>query len=286
MPKKGLGKGLGALLPDIEQEQERAEAEVLELKLSDVEPNPEQPRKVFNEEQLIALAESIRENGLIQPIIVAKESDGFYRIISGERRWRACKLAGLETISAIVRDYGDQKSVQVALVENLQREDLNPVEEAEGYQYLMDRFDLTQEEVASKVGKSRSGIANTMRLLSLPDDVLALLEEGAISAGHARAILSVKGETAQKALARKIVAEGLSVRQAEQLAKTPEAKPKKEKKEKKSPELKAVERLVSDALATKVTIADKNNKGKIEIEYYSQEQLTEIIDLIINRKED
>ena len=284
--KKGLGRGLDSIFADNYIEVAAKEEGIQTLRISQIEPKADQPRKHFDEEALLELSDSIKAHGLLQPIIVRESSAGYYQIIAGERRWRATKLAGLTEIPAIVMQADALEAAEIAIIENIQREDLNAYEEASAYRALMDQYSLTQEEVAEKVGKSRSAVANTMRLLELPDDVLEMLKTGDISAGHARAVLSVQGETAQKALARKIVQEGLSVRQAEQLAKAPQVTPKKEKKQKKSPEMKAVERLVSDALATKVTIADKNNKGKIEIEYYSKEQLTEIIDLIVNRKED
>ena len=214
---RGLGKGLGALLGDAALKTQ--EGGSVMLPISQVEPGIKQPRKRFDEESLSDLAESIRTHGLIQPLTVRRLSSGYYQIIAGERRWRASKQAGLTEVPAVIIEADDRKVMELGLIENLQREDLNPIEEAGGYKVLVEEYGLTQEEVARQVGKSRSAVANAMRLLSLPDAVRMLLEEGRLSAGHARAILSVPGGELQKRLAQKVVEEDLSVRQTEAMAK-------------------------------------------------------------------
>ena len=239
MAKRGLGKGIGALFgndieetdivaQDIHQINENDKEKVTSLKLAQIEPNKEQPRKNFDEEKLQQLADSIKQHGVIQPIIVKDLNNGYYQIVAGERRWRASRIAGIREIPAIIRTYDELATMQIALIENLQREDLNPIEEALSYKALLDDFALTQEKVSEQVGKSRSAIANTIRLLSLPKQIQKLLEEGAISGGHARAILSVISEEGKLQLAEKIIENELNVRQAEQLAKALNAqKPEK-----------------------------------------------------------
>lgn len=289
MAKRGLGKGLGALFTDDSNpivapsmpEKEPADKVVL-LKLSQVEPNREQPRKSFDEEKLAALAESIREHGVIQPILVQEIANGQYQIIAGERRWRASRLAKIKEIPAIIRSYDEQTVMEVALIENLQRENLNPVEEALGYKQLMDEFNLTQEKIAQRVGKSRPAIANALRLLVLPQSVLKLLSDGILSGGHARAVLSLPTEQLQEVLAERIVAEQLSVRQAEALAKILSVE-KKEKKEKPSAveiELDQLQKSIGNKLGTKVKIINGAKKGKIEIEYYGGNDLERILKLL------
>ena len=225
MAKKGLGKGLGALFENDNQKvfetpvTEIPSDSVVILKISKVEPNKEQPRKVFDEEKLEILSESIKIHGVIQPIIVKEAKGGYYQIIAGERRWRASRMAGLKEIPAIIRTYDEMTSMEVALIENLQREDLNPIEEALGYKSLLDEFSLTQENVSQRVGKSRSAVANSLRLLTLNEEIQNMLSEGLISGGHARAILSVPQEM-QTEFANQIIKAGLSVRQAEKLSHT------------------------------------------------------------------
>lgn len=281
--KKGLGKGLDALFADnlVELEQEQRPDAL--LRLSQIEPDKSQPRKHFEEEALNQLAESIKAHGLIQPILVAPIGEDRYRIIAGERRWRACRLAGLEEIPALIREYSPRKISEISLVENLQREDLNPVEEALGYRNLMELYGMTQEQIAETVSKSRPAIANALRLLALPEPLLEQLRSGALSAGHARALLSVEDAEGRQALADKIIAEGLSVRQAEELAK----KTKKEEKTHPAADpavtqaIRDLENRASARVGNKVTIRHKsNNKGKVEINYYSVDELEKIIEIL------
>ena len=280
--KRVLGQGLDALFSktDIEESlsQETGQGEVKMIKTSLIEPRRDQPRKNFDREQLQALANSISEHGVIQPIIVVEGQNGYYSIIAGERRWRASKLAGLSEIPAIVRTYDELQIAEVALIENLQREDLNPIEEALGYKTLMEKFSMTQDKVSERVGKSRSNIANMLRLLSLEDDIKEMLAENKLSMGHARALLSLPEGAGRIEAARKIISEGLNVRQAEELGKKTPASPTKprEKKEGVYPD---VERTLSQKYGTKVRIKG-NRKGKIEIEFYSVADLTRIVDLL------
>ena len=295
MAKKGLGRGLDALFAnggadDLVSGSKTKETKdisdgVTLLKLVDVEPNRSQPRQDFDEEALLELADSIKEHGVITPIIVKKTDNGFYTIVAGERRWRASKLAGLKQIPAIVKDLTDMQTQEIALIENLQRKDLNPVEEALGYKKLMDDFSLTQEEIATKMGKSRSSVANSLRLLSLAKDVLELLREGKISFGHAKVILSLDKKT-QSQIANRIVSEDLSVRATEEILKQ---KPQKEKKPKKVDlnlklALDETEKKISSMLGVNVKIADKDGKGQVKIEYYSKEELDKIIKILSKGK--
>lgn len=296
MAKRGLGKGIGALFgndieetdivaQDIHQINENDKEKVTSLKLAQIEPNKEQPRKNFDEEKLQQLADSIKQHGVIQPIIVKDLNNGYYQIVAGERRWRASRIAGITEIPAIIRTYDELATMQIALIENLQREDLNPIEEALSYKALLDDFALTQEKVSEQVGKSRSAIANTIRLLSLPKQVQKLLEEGAISGGHARAILSVTSEEGKLQLAEKIIENELNVRQAEQLAKALNAQ--KQEQEPAQPQtsafdlqLQGIQKRMSDLLGTKVKILNGAKKGKIEIEYYSANDLERVLKLL------
>lgn len=296
MAKRGLGKGIGALFgndieetdivaQDIHQINKNDKEKVTSLKLAQIEPNKEQPRKNFDEEKLQQLADSIKQHGVIQPIIVKDLNNGYYQIVAGERRWRASRIAGITEIPAIIRTYDELATMQIALIENLQREDLNPIEEALSYKALLDDFALTQEKVSEQVGKSRSAIANTIRLLSLPKQVQKLLEEGAISGGHARAILSVTSEEGKLQLAEKIIENELNVRQAEQLAKALNAQ--KQEKEPAQPQtsafdlqLQGIQKQMSDLLGTKVKILNGAKKGKIEIEYYSANDLERVLKLL------
>ena len=237
--KKGLGKGLGALLTD---EKSSIDSDsIREIKIMDIEPNKTQPRKSFDEEKLEELADSIRQNGIITPILVQEAPNGYYSIIAGERRWRAAKKAGLKEIPAIVKKLDDQKLYEISLIENLQREDLNPVEEALGYKKLMDDYQLTQEDVALKLSKSRSGVANSLRLLNLPKDVLKLLEKGAISVGHAKVLLSLPDDKAKLKLCNMVIEKSLSVRELEnevkKYLKPEKAEPKADLNVKKAVEL-------------------------------------------------
>ena len=258
----------------------------LSLPISQVEPGLKQPRKRFDEESLQDLADSIRIHGIIQPLTVRRLSSGYYQIIAGERRWRAAKLAGLSEIPAVIIEADDRKVMELGLIENLQREDLNPIEEANGYKVLMSEYGLTQEEVAQRVGKSRPAVANALRLLTLPDPVHLLLEEGKLSAGHARAILAVPSGELQKKLAQKVIAEELSVRQTEALAKRLAAEPREaaEPKSAAGPDLSIYLREAEKTLATrfgrKVHIINGRKKGKIELEYYNPEDLNTLLELL------
>lgn len=285
MARKGLGKGLGTLfdsggIADIEADAPGAE--VSEIKLSLIEPNRNQPRKSFDPEKIDALAKSISEHGLIQPIIISPIEGGRYRIVAGERRWRAAKKAGLSTVPTVIREYSDEETAQIALIENLQREDLNPIEEALGYRTLINDFSLTQEAVSEKIGKSRSAVANSLRLLSLSDDIQKLLIDGRLTGGHARALLSVEDEELRNELAQKIINEGLNVRQAEALAKKlGKNRPKRKKSEDDaySIELERLQDRLSSGLGTKVKISHNKNRGKIEIEYYGNDDLERILSM-------
>lgn len=273
--KKGLGKGLGALLGTEEAEN----GGIMEIRISDIEPNVNQPRKTFDDEKLAALAESIKQHGVVQPLIVQRDGDT-YRIVAGERRWRAARLAGLDTVPVIVRDLSDRQVMEVALIENLQREDLNPIEEAEAYERLISEFGMKQEEVASVVGKSRPAITNSIRLLSLNDEIKSRVISGEISSGHARALLSLDDQKLRLKAMQEIIDKSLSVRETEKLIKqlmTP-----KKQKEKKAPdaEYQAIEERFREIFGTKVRIMNNKKNGKILIEYYSLEELDRIINLV------
>lgn len=281
--KKGLGKGLGALM-NTDEPIDVSKEETKTLKLSQIEPNKDQPRTEFDAEKLETLSESIKKYGILQPIVVKKQENGFYKIIAGERRWRAAKLAGLSKIPVVIKEFDDQETMEIALVENLQREDLNPFEEARGYKELMDLFSLTQEQVAQKVGKSRSAVANSVRLLTLCDEIKEFVIKKELTVGHVRALLATDNEGIQLMAARKIVAEGLNVRQTEALIKQLLQAKKPKKKNPIDEELRrylsALEKKLSNSLGTKVTIQSKKNRGKIEIEYYNNEDFERIMNKI------
>ena len=279
---KGLGKGLGALLGDFGEESLEKSAYQL-LPIYKVEPNPDQPRHDFDEEELQALAESISVHGVIQPLTVRELDSGYYQIIAGERRWRAARLAELDEIPAVIIEADDKKAMELALIENLQRQDLNPVEEAMGYQCLMEEFGLTQEETASQVGKSRPAVANALRLLSLAPEVLERLRKGELTAGHARAVLTLKTEKKQQQAAQKIVALGLSVRQAEMLCKNMSKEPAaKEEKETLAIDYVAeCEKNLSKKLGRGVKIVNGKRKGRFELEFYGQEDLQVLLDALM-----
>ena len=301
----GLGRGLDALIPakktaekpaadqniksekkatePPKPEQEKEKAGELEIKISAIEPNRSQPRKKFEEDALIELSESIKQYGILQPLLVSNKKD-HYEIIAGERRWRAAKLAGLKKVPVIVKEFTDQQEFEISLIENLQREDLNPIEEAQAYKKLLEDYNLRQDEVAERVSKSRTAITNSMRLLKLDEQVQQMLIDDMISSGHARAILPLPLEQ-QVILANKVFDEKLSVRETEKLVRTI-LEPKKPKKEKiinlsEQAVYESLEEKMKGILGTKVSInRKKNNKGKIEIEYYSKDELERIIDLI------
>lgn len=282
--QRGLGRGLGALLDDFSPQQ--AHDAVTLLPLQKVEPNPNQPRKIFDEEQLQALSDSIAEHGLLQPLAVRSIGDGYYQIIAGERRWRAARMAGLSEVPVLVVEADDRKVMELALVENLQRQDLNPMEESEGYRSLMEDFGLTQEQVAARVGKSRPAVANALRLLALPDEVRALVVDGTLSAGHARAVLSLPNERLQKAAAQKIIALRLSVRQAEAMCKRMAAE--KEKEEKTAPQtvdyVGECEKLLTRHLGRRVKIVSGKRKGHFELEFYGQDDLQRVYEALCAMK--
>ncbi len=281
--ERGLGRGLGALLGDAALQTQEGGSVLLPI--AQVEPGLKQPRKRFDEETLADLAESIRLHGILQPLTVRRLASGYYQIIAGERRWRAAKQAGLREVPAIIVEADDRKVMELGLIENLQREDLNPMEEAMGYQALIEEYGLTQEEAARRVGKSRPAVANALRLMALPDAIRALVEEGKLSAGHARALLSVPDSTSQKKLAQKVVAEGLSVRQTEALAKRL-AREREELEEHGGEKPVDPMKLYRDAAAKelstrwgrKVSITMGPKKGKLEFEFYNDEDLTELLD--------
>lgn len=279
---KGLGKGLGALLGDFSEEvTENSPYQMLPL--HKIEPNRNQPRQDFDEEALQDLSESIKLHGIIQPLTVRELKNGYYQIIAGERRWRASRMAGMTEVPAVVIEADDKKAMELALIENLQREGLNPVEEALGYQSLITDYGMTQEEAAERVGKSRPAVANALRLLTLPESVMELLRSGKLTAGHARAVLSVKGEKRQKEAAQKIAALGLSVRQAELLCKNMERekKPEPEKTVLKVDYVAECEKSLSKHLGRGVKIVNGKRKGRFELEFYGQEDLQVLLDALM-----
>ena len=280
--QKGLGKGLGALLGEF-SEPAAEESAYRMLPLHRVEPNPEQPRQDFDEEELTALSESIRQQGILQPLTVRETGAGYYQIIAGERRWRAARMAELTEVPAIVVEADDKKAMELALIENLQRQDLNSVEEALGYRSLIEEFGLTQEEAASRVGKSRPAVANSLRLLSLDEKVLEILRAGTISAGHAKAILMLKSGKKQQEAAQKIANLGLSVRQAELLCKnmSREQPPVKETPVLKVDYVKECEKSLSKHLGRGVKIVNGKRKGRFELEFYGQDDLQNLLDALM-----
>lgn len=298
--KMALGRGLNVLIPEQKKEESETSApkevvkevvkEVIKevekeitLKISDIEPNRNQPRQQFDEDGLEELAESIRQFGIVQPLIVQKKED-YYEIIAGERRWRAARMAGLKIVPVIIRDYKEQMALEISLIENIQRENLNPIEEAKAYERLTQEFHLTQDEVAKRVSKSRTAITNIMRLLKLDERVQNMLQDDLISSGHARCLLGLSDKEKQYPIAIKIMDMGLSVREAEALVKK-ENKTEKETKRAEQNEqdflYRELEEHMKEKFGTKVLIRNKkNNKGKIEIEYYSQDDLERIIDML------
>lgn len=279
--QKGLGKGLGALLGDFSEEAVQSSAYQI-LPIYKVEPNPNQPRQDFDQEELQALADSITVHGVIQPLTVRALSSGYYQIIAGERRWRAARLANLSEIPVVVIEADDKKAMELALIENLQRQDLNPVEEALGYQSLIEEYGLTQEEAASRVGKSRPAVANSLRLLGLYPPVLEKLKSGELTAGHARAILTLKSEKKQQEAAQKIIALALSVRQAETLCKNMNKEPAPKKEEVFAVDYVAeCEKNLSKRLGRGVKIVNGKRKGRFELEFYGQEDLQNLLEALM-----
>lgn len=283
MKKGGLGRGLDALFADNAVEENSA-ASAVKLSLNDIEPNKDQPRKTFDEEALAELAESIAQHGIIQPLLVRPMPDGSYQLVAGERRWRAARRAGLSEVPVVIREMSDSEMMELALIENLQREDLNPIEEAEGLQQLINTCGLTQETAAARVGRSRPAVANALRLLTLPAQILALTRDGKLSAGHARALLPLTDEAKMLEIADLILKKGISVRETERLVKTAS-------KEKKAPEKAAprrdtfydeVELALTNSLGRriKVNVNQKENRGTIEIEFFDQQDLSDISKLL------
>ena len=279
--QKGLGKGLGALMGDfIEEPVSKSPYQMLPI--HKVEPNTNQPRQDFDEEELASLADSIATHGVVQPLTVRELSSGYYQIIAGERRWRAARQAGLKEIPAVIIEADDKKTMELALIENLQRQDLNPVEEALGYQSLMQDHTMTQEEVAKRVGKSRPAVANALRLLALSPAVLEQVRSGQLSPGHARAVLTLKTEKAQKDAAQKIIALGLSVRQAELLCKNLNKEPTpKEEPTLRVDYIAECEKSLSHHLGRGVKIISGKRKGRFELEFYGQEDLQTLLDALM-----
>lgn len=277
MAKKlgGLGKGLNAIF--IENDSEDNNSSVT-LKISEIEPNRSQPRKEFDEKALGELAESISKHGLLQPLLVRPLTLGGYQIVAGERRYRACRMAGITEVPVIIRELSDTETMEIALIENLQREDLTPLEEALGYKSLIEEHGFSQEEVASSVGKSRPAIANSLRLLKLPDSISKYLEDGKITAGHARALLTLENEELMKELADEIIKKDLSVRQVENICKKKDKVKKDNPPEKKPSFYSMVELALNESLGRKISISKNKGKqgGVLQIEFYSDEELTEL----------
>ena len=288
---RGLGRGLDALfaeqapiMPDNRVETEEksnsyVRDKVLYIDINDIKPNAEQPRKTFDKEKISELSQSIIEHGIIQPLVVRK-SGKHYEIVAGERRWRAAREAELSVVPCIVRQFSDEENMLVAIIENMQREDLNPIEEAMGLEQMISAYGMTQEEVSKSVSKSRPYITNTLRLLKLPEEIKALVSEGKISTGHARALITVKNKTKQEELCKKIIKDGISVRDVERLASEEKKTRKKPLKRVKSPDTLNVERELKEIYGTKVTINSRGNKGTVELEFYSKDELNRLIDLL------
>ena len=284
--KKGLGRGLGALLDanSVIETTTETEKEVKKIKITQIEPNKTQPRSDFDEEKIEELAESIKEYGILQPIVVKLNKNGFYTIIAGERRWRASRLVGLKEIPAVIKDVSEQTEKEITLIENIQRENLNSLEEAAGIKELIEDYGLTQEEVAKKIGRSRTAVTNILRLLNLPEEIKELLKEEKITQGHARALLSLENGVLAQEVVKQVIAQDMSVRQLENYI----AGLKKDKNIKKPTKeeieiqrsIKALEESLSSELGTKIRIINKKNKGKIEIPYSSTEDFERIIALI------
>ena len=294
--KKGLGKGLGNLIPESDKEAQKTKVveKVIEkkvivkepaetiVKINEVEPNKNQPRRTFDEDALLELAESIKQHGVIQPLIV-KKRDKYYEIIAGERRWRAAKMAGLKEIPIVIKDLSDQEIMEVALIENIQREDLNPIEEAQAYQRLIKEYNYKQDELAERVSKSRVAVTNSMRLLKLDERVQKMIIDDMISAGHARALLAITDSEKKYTIAMKVFDEKLSVRETEKLIKNldKQVKPKVNTTPENDFIYRDIENKLKESMGTKVIIHNKdNNKGKIEIEYYSQDDFERIVDIL------
>lgn len=285
MKKQALGKGLGALLANnVANDNNR---NVLEVSISDVKPGKGQPRKTFDKEKLEALATSIKQHGIIQPLIVNKEGNTYY-IIAGERRWRAATLAGLKTVPVIEKSVTDKEYMELALIENIQREDLNPIEEAQAYARLINEYDMTQEQLSEVIGKSRSAIANTLRLLNFSDEIMDMIISGELNPGQARPLLALPDNKKQLSAAKYVIENEFSARQSENYVRELQTiKPEKKKIEKSKivdPDIEDINQKLQSALGTKVTLDDKNDKGKIVIEYYSSDERERLIELLTGKK--
>ena len=279
MKQKGLGRGLGALLGDMTEPTEETHL----LPIQSIEPNPLQPRKDFDEEELAQLADSIREHGIIQPLAVRDAGDGYYQIIAGERRWRAARMAGLHELPVLILEADDRTVMELALIENLQRQDLNPIEEAGGYRTLMEEYGLTQEETAARVGKSRPTVTNSMRLLTLPEELQEMLIDGTLTPGHARAILSLRSEELQRKAAQKVEALHLSVRQTETMCRNMEKKAIDEEPEQTAFTVDYIaecEKSLTSSLGRQVKIVNGKRKGRFELEFYGQDDLQRLLELL------
>lgn len=281
--KTGLGRGFDAIMVDNSVEEISGNSGTFKVKLMDIEPNREQPRKQFDEEALSELADSISKHGVLQPLLVRPLTDGSYQLVAGERRWRASRMAGLTEVPVVVKDLTDSQVAELALVENLQRENLNPLEEANGYKELGEKFGYTQEQIAEVVGKSRSAVANSLRLLALPKSVAMLVNEGKLSMGHARALLSLEDEKMMSDLAKLIVANDLSVRETERLARNMKKdEPKGKKAKKRNPFYDEAELALSDVLGRKVRITKSSKKGALEIEFFDDADLKKLLKIFDN----
>ncbi|MBQ6837202.1 MAG: ParB/RepB/Spo0J family partition protein [Clostridia bacterium] len=281
--KTGLGRGFDAIMVDNSVEEISGNSGTFKVKLMDIEPNREQPRKQFDEEALSELADSISKHGVLQPLLVRPLTDGSYQLVAGERRWRASRMAGLTEVPVVVKDLTDSQVAELALVENLQRENLNPLEEANGYKELGEKFGYTQEQIAEVVGKSRSAVANSLRLLALPKSVAMLVSEGKLSMGHARALLSLEDEKMMSDLAKLIVANDLSVRETERLARNMKKdEPKGKKAKKRNPFYDEAELALSDVLGRKVRITKSSKKGALEIEFFDDADLKKLLKIFDN----
>lgn len=281
--KTGLGRGFDAIMVDNSVEEISGNSGAFKVKLMDIEPNREQPRKQFDENALSELADSISKHGVLQPLLVRPLTDGSYQLVAGERRWRASRMAGLTEVPVVVKDLTDSQVAELALVENLQRENLNPLEEANGYKELGEKFGYTQEQISEVVGKSRSAVANSLRLLALPKSVATLVSEGKLSMGHARALLSLEDEKMMSDLAKLIVANDLSVRETERLARNMKKdEPKGKKSKKRNPFYDEAELALSDVLGRKVRITKSSKKGALEIEFFDDADLKKLLKIFDN----
>ena len=274
--KAALGKGLEALLPD------RGE-DVVKIAVEKVIPNEYQPRKIFKDDALKELSASIKEKGVLQPVIVQRVGDGTFKLIAGERRWRAAALAGLKEMPALIKDVSSQDAIEIALIENIQREELNAIETADAFNRLIKDFQLTQEDLSKRVGKDRATISNYLRILKLPDEIRTFINNDSISIGHAKALLTLENRQKQIEAARKIIKKGLSVREAEALCKRLSQPIKPKKKKEKLPEVADLENKLTRSLGTKVKINHKDKRGKIEIEYYSLDELDRLLEILLQQ---